>query len=344
MKVDQIVSMTEVFLNEELYTLAEVEDKLRFIMKNVDFMNKLDVAIGSQEWQDLYSYALRKLETRVFLSISPSYKICSPNVRDWLTSERKNQIEWPYWDRYKRYLLQKKKRTKLEVSTIDSDTNRILSLMADPQSDEDYGHKGLVVGDVQSGKTANYAGLICKAIDAGYRIIIVIAGVLNDLRSQTQERLEHDVIGVSSREDADQSKKYGVGSIPSSIVHPPHILTTREQDFHINKSSDAQLPLDGTTYMLVIKKNACTLRNVINFFSKRYTEEDRRKSPVFILDDEADNASVNSNAPDEHPTRINALIKELLGLFPRNSYVGYTATPYANIFIDPYAVQKGNKI
>lgn len=344
MKVDKIVSMTEVFLTEDLYTLAEVEEKLLFIMNNAVLMNQLAITIGSQEWHDVYSFALRKLETRVFLSISPSYKISNPNVRDWLTNDRKEQIEWQYWNRYKEFLSRKKMRTKKEVSAIDDDTNRILSLMADPQSDNDYGHKGLVVGDVQSGKTANYAGLICKAIDAGYRIIIVIAGVLNDLRAQTQERLEHDVIGKSSREDADQSKKYGVGSIPSSIVHPPQIITTREQDFHINKSSDAPLPLDGTTYMLVIKKNASTLRNVIKFFSKRYTESDRRSSPVFILDDEADNASVNSNAPEENPTRINALIKELLGLFPRNSYVGYTATPYANIFIDPYTIQKDNKI
>lgn len=344
MKVEKIVSITENFLTEDLYTLAEVEEQLLFIMNNVGLMNQLAISIGSQEWHDIYRFALRKLETRVFLSISPSYKISNPNVRDWLTNERKEQIEWQYWNRYKEYLFKRRKRTKIEVTTIDDDTNRILSLMADPQSDDDYGHKGLVVGDVQSGKTANYAGLICKAIDAGYRIIIVIAGVLNDLRAQTQERLEHDVIGVSSREDADQSKKYGVGHIRSNITHPPRIITTREQDFHISKSNDAQLPLDGTTYMLVIKKNARTLSNVINFFSKRYTESDRRNSPVFILDDEADNASVNSHAPEEDPTRINALIKELLGLFPRNSYVGYTATPYANIFIDPYTVQKGNKI
>lgn len=342
MNVDLIVRMAELYFElGKRYSPDEIEEKLSFIMGNQGIMGTLTV--GSKAWRNMYNQALRMLEARVLMYITPSHKICNPNVKDWLTKERLDHIEWNYWGRYKSYL-HRKGRTKLEITTIDDDTNRILSLMADPQADEDYGHKGLVVGDVQSGKTANYAGLICKSIDAGYKIIIVIAGVLEALRAQTQERLEHDVIGVSSREDANQNEPYGVGCIPSNINHPPRIITTRERDFLISKANDAPLPLDGSTYMLVIKKNSCSLRNVINFFSKRYTEEDRRNSPVFILDDEADNASVNSNAPDDNPTKINALIKDLLGLFPRNSYVGYTATPFANIFIDPYSVQKGNKI
>lgn len=341
-KVDIVVDIIEKILPDGTQDVCVVENKLSEFMGNQGMMAMLGISVDSEEWNTIRARALRKLESNMYLTIAPPCKIFNPNVRDWLTADRKKQIEWNYWERYKKHLA--KKLAKAEVAGIDNDTNEILSLMADPTSDEDYGHKGLVVGDVQSGKTANYAGLICKAIDAGYKIIIVIAGVLSDLRAQTQERLDRDVIGVSSKKKADKTKKYGVGAIPSNIGTHPHSLTTYEQDFHIRKSSDAPNPLDGSVYMLVIKKNSKTLSNVISFFSQRYTVDERRNSPVLILDDEADNASVNSNASEEAPTKINELIKKLLGLFPRNSYVGYTATPYANIFIDPYVEQGNNGI
>ena len=212
----------------------------------------------------------------------------------------------------------------------------------------------MVVGQVQSGKTANYIGLICKAADAGYRLFIVLAGSHNSLRSQTQLRVDLGFLGFDTQQRRlfDQNNtRIGVGTLayPMKVAHS--LTTSLENgDFNLKVARQANVMVGGRDpVVLVVKKNASVLRNLINWATVIRQETDPisgksivRDVPLLIIDDEADNASINTRNiidesgqldPDQDPTRINALIRTLLQSFEKSAYVGYTATPFANIFI-----------
>src|SRR3984957_7012538 len=197
------------------------------------------------------------------------------------------------------------------------------------------------MGQVQSGKTANYNGVICKSADYGYRVIILLAGVLNNLRSQTQQRVEEAFIGVDTdKKDRNlplRDTKTGVGKI-SDVNRIPFSLTSREFDFRRDSARAATYSLYATRepVIFVIKKQAGVLSHLIEWLgSLNETRGGKiRATPMLLIDDEADNASVNTKKEGD-PTTINAKIRELLALFEQNCYLGYTATPFANIFIDP---------
>lgn len=214
----------------------------------------------------------------------------------------------------------------------------------------------MVVGQVQSGKTANYIGLICKAADAGYRLIIVLAGMHNSLRSQTQSRLDEGFLGRDTRKHllfGEDNVRIGVGRLPGHKYHIAHSLTSSAEngDFTISGAAKAGVVPGGSeSVLLVVKKNASVLKNLISWATRigqRYDPETNSNTvkdvPLLLIDDEADNASVNTRAvpidengnidPDYNPTRINSLIRQLLRSFQQTAYVGYTATPFANIFI-----------
>ena len=92
----------------------------------------------------------------------------------------------------------------------------------------------------------------------------------------------------------------------------------------------------NTTVVFVIKKNKSILNNLIRWLKSNNADTRGVISKSLLLsDDEADNASVNTNDPEKDPTAINKAIRELLKLFRQSSYLGITATPYANIFINP---------
>jgi len=201
----------------------------------------------------------------------------------------------------------------------------------------------MVVGEVQSGKTANYTGLICKAVDAGYKLIIVLAGMTDDLRSQTQSRLDAEFLGFESQIGKIHNKdsRIGVGKfeIPGQlIVHP---LTDRSKDGDFRAKKTANLQLGGNPILLVVKKNTSVLKRILAWVQKQgkpHPETGKRivdDIPLLLIDDEADNASVNTRSEDEDPTAINRAIRQILNSFQKSSYVGYTATPFANIFILP---------
>lgn len=238
-----------------------------------------------------------------------------------------------YSDRYKKYLL-----TRMPVSSIETifkDSIYILDRLGNPLSDKPFKRKGLVVGDVQSGKTANYTALINLAADYGYKLVILIAGVHNNLRSQTQDRINTGFIGY----EQEGQKVVGVGKFDSD--KRPISFTNKQSDFNTASAStigfspeDSHRPI-----ILVIKKNKTILENLQKWL--RQNADDNAKymlnCPTLIIDDEADNASVNTRdlrAMGDQPTAINRLIRELLNLFAKSSYVGYTATPFANIFMD----------
>ncbi len=199
----------------------------------------------------------------------------------------------------------------------------------------------MVMGHVQSGKTANYIGVVTKAADAGYRVIIIIAGLQNKLRNQTQRRVDEGFIGFSStagpRRQLLKHTVLGVGRYDSR--YRPSAFTTSHRDFHKGIAESLNVPLQNLRQpaVFVIKKNPSTLRNLIDWLKTHNAQlgTDTIREPMLLIDDEADNASINIKHRMDEISRINGQIRELLDLFERSNYVGYTATPFANIFIDP---------
>jgi hypothetical protein len=255
----------------------------------------------------------------------------------WLDNARANIAPY-YWQRYRQLLVQKNFSGQV-IATVDSVTDRILGLLEDPKKPSRWDRRGMVVGHVQSGKTANYIGLITKAADAGYRLIVVIAGVHNNLRNQTQERIDEGFVGRDSARMlyAGPSQVIGVGKFDSS--RRPVTFTNSVRDFNKAMATGVGVPLQNLTEpaVFVIKKHGSTLKNLLEWLREHSGRGGGRSvdAPMLLIDDEADNASINTKHGQGEVTRINGLIRDLLNTFDRSCYVGYTATPFANIFIDP---------
>jgi hypothetical protein len=249
---------------------------------------------------------------------------------------KRADIEWTYSQAYERFLKGERWHPNVVQSLSDVGT-RILGHLQDPTSEGSWDRRGLVIGHVQSGKTANYMGLIAKAADAGYRFIIVIAGIHNNLRRQTQERIDEGFVGRSS--DPDNRIRVGVG-LDERYPHPA-TLTNVNDDFNKRAASQSGWKLNDFSkpIIIVIKKNVSTLNALHKWLKEMNAQGDGRISdvPMLMIDDEADNASINTNKPELDPTRTNLMIRRILGLFAKSCYVGYTATPFANIFINPEA-------
>lgn len=244
-----------------------------------------------------------------------------------------------YSDRYYNYLQNGEQLPSRVIDVMKRTNEDILERLGNPNIDTPFKRQGLVVGNVQSGKTANYLSLINLAADYDYKLIILITGIHNNLRSQTQKRVNKGFIGVNSEEQ----KLTGVGVTNNLVLDKeikakqPHCLTSLTEDFSgkIRKTTAVRLENAKNPVIMVIKKNHHTLDNVIKWL--RNNEQGQRfiNEPVLIIDDEADNASINTSKYPNETTRINGQIRETFNLFRQGSYIGYTATPFANIFIDP---------
>lgn len=257
----------------------------------------------------------------------------------WLDARRAT-IDPFYWTRY-RELLIKNGWPPLVAATLDRATDELLDLLGNPADTRAWQRRGLVMGDVQSGKTATYAALVCKAADAGYRMVILLTGMLENVRRQTQERLDEAFIGFDSSDFLGSAKlrhkrHIGVGLIDGR--RDGVVFTSREHDFRKNAASALNVALNALNepVLVVTKKNKAVLERLATWLRAR--NADRRGHidlPMLLVDDEADNASINTKKDPNETTAINKAIRDLLGLFERSSYVGFTATPFANIFVDP---------
>jgi hypothetical protein len=274
----------------------------------------------------------------------------------WLP-DRKAEINWDFWDRYRRYLEEEKGWSPATVDRLEQLTDSILARLEEPQRPGDWSRRGMVVGQVQSGKTSNYTGLICKAVDAGYKLIIVLAGLHNSLRSQTQLRLDEGFLGWDSQNNRafdTENRFIGVGLIPTKKQLRALPVTSSSEKGDFSKRIADQCgaaPGGADPILMVVKKNKTVLNNLVKW-ALNWANTDRqlgrkvvRNSPLLIIDDEADNASVNTKEvrlddtgiphEEQEATAINKLIRQLLHSFEKTAYVGYTATPFANIFIHP---------
>ncbi|WP_030367072.1 Z1 domain-containing protein [Streptomyces roseoverticillatus] len=311
--------------------------------------------------------ATRKLlDAEIPVSTQMGPVVISREYTPWRGIGTPRGVDW-YWPTYERYLREVKGWSDETVVDLGEAAERVVERLADPTSPEAYQAKGLVVGYVQSGKTANFTGVIAKAVDAGYRLVIVLGGTLNLLRGQTQRRLDMELVGrenilrgtVETESDYADDRDWlrgrfiKHGGLPSELgAFDIERLTTRENDYkslaqgiralEIEKR-EKSLPLHdprnldhAAARLMVVKKNKTVLSKLVKDLKK--ISGLLGEIPTLIIDDESDEASVNTVNPrssSAERTAINEKLSELLRLLPRAQYVGYTATPFANVFIDP---------
>lgn len=275
------------------------------------------------------------IEDEETIILTPAGEILEdPDREEWL--RRADRQEWYFWPKLRSFYLENKQWELPSIRSLDRITDKILGQLGDPTANS-FDRCGLVLGYVQSGKTSNYTALIAKAVDSGYRLVIVLAGIDNGLRRQTQIRLNQEIVGYSDNRN-------------NAVRYPPaglqwHSFTTEDidGDFRRGNASTAALQEGSQPVLLVVKKNGHVLRRIIQWFEEAPIEN-LNTIPCLIVDDEADLASIDTrgtyqteNEPEyedtEPPSVINGLIRRILGLFQKKAYVAYTATPYANILI-----------
>jgi len=285
--------------------------------------------------KDEFDEVIKRLHQALRIDMGLGSVVVSDTYAPWLHA-RKASFDPYFWSRYQFYLKKHGWAPKV-VNALDRVTDDMLDLLADPSGNTGWPRRGLVMGDVQSGKTSNYTGLICKAADAGYKLVILLTGTLESLRRQTQERLDAGFVGLDSSglmSQSQQRREIGVGLI--NATRAAGVFTSTLVDFKAVTVNQLGFRLKdfNEPVLLVVKKNKRILENLASWLQAHNTGPNGEIDiPLLMIDDEADNASVNTNP--ENATAINSGIRKLLKLFPRSSYVGFTATPFANVFIHP---------
>ncbi|WP_063057183.1 Z1 domain-containing protein [Nocardia salmonicida] len=327
----------------------------------------------------LDSDASEAVETRAPMHAAASIVI-SKEFEPWYEQARGSRAT-VYWDDYEAHLRDTKGWDSHAISALNETTTDVVERLSDPTRETIKQTKGLVVGYVQSGKTANFTGVVAKAIDSGYRLIIVLTGTIEILRAQTQRRIDMELIGVENilsgldpsdpqvakELDYQQDIEWKAGNFLShgAALDQPNVVSVQRVTTHTSdykrlpqgltrlkfQKFDKTKPLNDPVnlfrldaYVAVIKKNSAPLKKLIADLSP--IKGDLAQLPVLIIDDESDQASVDTTNPDKWKqnrqsaadrdrTTINGHITNLLKLCPRAQYVGYTATPFANVFVDP---------
>lgn len=302
-----------------------------------DIQSAVDDALTIKHYSLLDRESLiAQLEADMGVWTRKATELVNTDVKPWLTA-KKAEINWELWERYRTW--KSVDDASFPIDNLDDLTDKILDKCFNPKVEGSWDRRGMVVGNVQSGKTANYTGLINKATDAGYKLIIVIAGIHNTLRSQTQARIDEGYIGRNSADFIrDRStKQIGVGRFKAETEIYSYTSSEERGDFNRRIASLLNVPIGGgNPTVLVVKKNKSILENLIIWLHQFASENEEGPKivdvPLLVIDDEADNASVNSGNEIDVKT-INRLIRTLLNLFSKNTFIGYTATPYANLFI-----------
>lgn len=282
---------------------------------------------------------------------------------EWYTLDRQSAHNF-YWTHFSRYLKETSNWPEESIEDLNIATTSIVERLSDPERQNIYPARGLVVGYVQSGKTANFTAVTAKAADAGYRLIIILAGTLNVLRSQTQRRIDKELVGRELleasgtneyEEDRDWPDKFvSFGALPSELGYFDWArLTDSDADYRSLHHGIESLSFEKTyndrrfndlgnlhpakARVIVIKKIPSVMKKLNADLSRISTSLE--EIPTLIIDDESDQASVNTRKPtdslEKDRTSTNHEIIKLLKILRRAQYIGYTATPFANVFVDP---------
>lgn len=346
--------LTQVYLkSQQTATRQIIQEKVRSVLTMLSKDNGRTFEVDEEK-------LVRELESlfNIRMGLGTVLENKKEDHIPWL-ADRNSEINWDFWNRYVRYLEEENGWAPATTKGLDQLTDSILERLEYPLRSGDWDRRGMVVGQVQSGKTANYTGLICKAVDAGYKLIIVLAGIQNSLRSQTQLRLDEGFLGRDSQVnrafDRGQNSLRGAGKILTEKLLIAHSATSSAEKGDFNQrvaNQNGTIPGGADPVLLVVKKNKSVLTNLLKWalnvrgiVNEESGKRIVRGVPLLVIDDEADNASINTNPPlfDENGqvqeeydvSAINGLIRKLLYSFEKSAYVGYTATPFANIFIYP---------
>jgi len=225
-----------------------------------------------------------------------------------------------HWPALRGFLENAKNWDHESIDSIGDSSSEIVSLLANPSHDQ-FRDRGLVVGYVQSGKTANMTAVIAKAVDAGYNFIVLLGGITNKLRAQTQRRLLADIV--------------------ERHRHLWQLYTTVEDNGDFSEPANRQftMPVQGRAQLAVMKKETSRLKAFLHTIERTPTTI-LRSLKTLMIDDECDQASVNASSNEYDMTRINEAVRKIIRALPAVSYVGYTATPFANVFINPFPHNK----
>jgi hypothetical protein len=283
---------------------------------------------------------VKHLET-IYGTVQKDGHLLKSGSNEWFPAA-KASIDFYYWRRLEKYWRDHSILPTDVIRSVDGVTDEILGFLGNPRDKAGWNRRrGLVMGHVQMGKTTNYSALISKAADAGYRIIIVLAGLTNSLRYQTQVRLDKTFVGKSSVSDSTHTKVYDVarvfvGEVEGYSVRHPYCGTSQLSDFNMAaaNTTGAHEGNFADPILFVTKKHPKVLERLADWL-QGLRQGEKLDGPMLLIDDEADNASVNTNADPSLATAINNRIRILLHTSKQASYIGYTATPFANIFIDP---------
>lgn len=318
---DAFVSYFRTKLSDQVVTEAVVEETVDKDPFTLSLSDKIRLRIK------------RKLKSTLFIRQEAGF-IITADCKPWLAA-RKATIDSFYWGRLRDFLIGTGELPATVVSRLDSTTDEILDCCGDPAASDGWSSRGMVIGHVQSGKTTNYGALICKAADAGYKVIILLAGITDSLRTQTQQRMDEYFIGRKSIFNAAMQASLPIQNYSGTRRRDPDFGTSRDGDFsRDNAVVGAPLSALKEPKIFVIKKNKSILEN-LNTWIRDQAHGQKIDEPLLMIDDEADNASINTHKDPEQSTAINKAIRDILSQFNRSTFVGYTATPFANIFIDP---------
>ena len=294
-----------------------------------------------------FAQVKQKLETNILHTIGDAVTLKGrdSNHQSWYLVHDNDGF---YWNRYRTYLKNNKHWGADIVNRLNETTNTIMDNLGNPTDRiRPFQRRGLLLGDVQSGKTSTYTAICNKAADSGYRVIIVLAGMMENLRMQTQSRLDEEFVGIESKYAFDRTANQEIQNVPVGVGKiPPFRLEKRiargtsvTTDFNkgtLRAWGFSLRTLNGTA-LFVVKKNKSVLNNLHRWLVENNADHETGivDLPLLLIDDEADNASVNTNSEERDPTAINQAIRKILNCFRQASYIGITATPFANIFIDP---------
>lgn len=323
----------------KVFTTEELENEIKAVLPMIKVMTG---ELNEEEYKRVIA-ALKGRITVKMIGIETILEDKKSEHKKWFIS-RRAKLEMNHWGRYYDYLRLTKKWPIASISSLDASSDKIMDLIGDPTVQKPFLRKGLIVGDIQSGKTASYTALANKAADAGYNIIIILTGMMEDLRQQTQKRLDEEFIGSRKTVAAEGSNNrfdtdvIGVGKFKGPEL-PPDSYTSILHDFDITKVNHdgGGIYTSKVPILMVIKKNTYVLKNLVEWLEsqKKKFGHMQIKPSLLMIDDEADNASIDTSKDGENPKAINRGIRAVLNLFERRSYVGVTATPFANIFVRP---------
>ncbi len=338
--VEQLENTISAYINTVYKEIPPSEEEFKEKAALLRKANELLMPVTDDEFKDIIARLKKHLVIQMDVGVFISDR--NNGHQSWLPAKRAD-FDFFFWKRYKKYLEEVKHWNPRVTSNLGKVSDEILDLCGDPAEDH-FAIKGLVLGDVQSGKTANYTAICNKAADIGYRIIIILAGLQENLRKQTQERLDAEFSGRKSEYYLDPKAEQGIKNLPVGVGRygtdkkiASFTSVTKDFDSGVLKSNDLGIENVNCPVVLVVKKNKRILNNLIKWLSNNNTHNasGQIELPLLLIDDEADNASVNTKDPDSHPAAINDCIRRLLILFSKTTYLGITATPFANIFIDP---------